>query len=140
MKTAVIYWSGTGNTELMAKAVLEGMKGAGADAVIMTPDQVKASEVEGFDAVALGCPAMGDEVLEEAEFEPMFQDIKGKLAGKKAALFGSYGWGDGAWMRSWESDCSQAGISLVCDSVMCCNEPDENGIEECKALGKKLAE
>ena len=83
---------------------------------------------------------MGDEVLEEAEFEPMFQDIKGKLAGKKVALFGSYGWGDGAWMRSWESDCSQAGISLVCDSVMCCNEPDENGIEECKALGKKLAE
>ena len=98
-KTAVIYWSGTGNTEAMANAVLEGMKAEGADALLMTPDAVDASGLSALDAVALGCPAMGDETLEESEFGPMFDACKEKLAGKDAALFGSYGWGDGEWMK-----------------------------------------
>ena len=109
-KTAVIYWSGTGNTEAMANAVLEGMKQAGADAALLSVDDVKADEVISFDAVAMGCPAMGAEVLEETEFEPLYQSIKDKLSGKPAALFGSYGWGDGEWMRNWEDDCKAAGV------------------------------
>ena len=101
-KTAVIYWSGTGNTKQMAEAVLEGMKSAGADAALLEAAQVDASTFSGVDAVAFGCPAMGSEVLEEMEFEPMFSACKSHLSGKKVALFGSYGWGDGEWMRSWK--------------------------------------
>ena len=99
-KTAVIYWSGTGNTKQMAEAVLEGMKNAGAEAVLLEPAQVDASTFSGVDAVAFGCPAMGSEVLEEMEFEPMFSACKNSLGGKKVALFGSFGWGDGEWMRT----------------------------------------
>ena len=104
-KTAVVYWSGTGNTEAMAKAVAEGMESAGAQVTMLTPDQVKASELSAYDAIAFGCPAMGSEVLEEMEFQPMFDEVKRSLGGKSAALFGSYGWGDGEWMRGWEKDC-----------------------------------
>ena len=104
-KTAVIYWSGTGNTEAMANAVLEGMKAAGAEATLLTPDQVDASALSDYDAIAFGCPAMGSEVLEESEFEPMFDGCKNSIGGKRVALFGSYGWGDGEWMRSWEKSC-----------------------------------
>ena len=138
-KTAVIYWSGTGNTEAMANAVLEGMKQAGADAALLSVDDVKADEVISFDAVAMGCPAMGAEVLEETEFEPLYQSIKDKLSGKPAALFGSYGWGDGEWMRSWEDDCKSAGIQLVCDSVICCEAPDDDALDACRKLGAALA-
>ena len=139
MKTAVIYWSGTGNTQAMAQAVLEGMQSKGADAVMLTPDQVNAADVASFDAIAMGCPAMGAEVLEEGEFQPMYDDIKSSLAGKKVALFGSYGWGDGEWMRSWEEDCASNGISLAVDSVTANDAPDGDALEACKALGAALA-
>ena len=139
-KTAVIYWSGTGNTKQMAEAVLEGMKSAGADAVLLEAAQVDASTFSGVDAVAFGCPAMGSEVLEEMEFEPMFSACKSHLNGKKVALFGSYGWGDGEWMRSWEKDCDAAGINLVCESVICQETPDGDTLEACRAMGKLLAE
>ena len=121
-KTAVIYWSGTGNTEAMANAVLEGMTAAGADAKLLTVDQVNTAELNGYAAIAFGCPAMGSEVLEEMEFQPMFDACKNCLGGKAVALFGSYGWGDGEWMRSWEKDCADAGVNLVCDSAgrRCC--------------------
>ena len=130
MKTAVIYWSGTGNTEAMAHAVAEGMTAAGAEAVLLTP----------YDAIAFGCPAMGSEVLEEMEFQPMFDACKHSLGGKRAALFGSYGWGDGEWMRTWESDCDSAGMNLVCESVICTETPDDAALEACRALGKALVE
>lgn len=138
-KTAVIYWSGTGNTQAMAEAVFEGMKNAGADAVIWTPDQVNDSEISQMDGVALGCPAMGAEVLEDSEFEPMYDRIKSLLAGKAVALFGSYGWGDGEWMRSWEDDCADCGIRLATDSVICNEAPDNDAIESCRGLGSFLA-
>ena len=124
-KTAVIYWSGTGNTETMANAVLEGMKSAGADAALLTVDQVNTADLGSYAAIAFGCPAMGSEVLEEMEFQPMF---------------GSYGWGDGEWMRSWEKDCADAGINLVCDSVTCCEAPDDAALDALRAMGKTLAE
>lgn len=139
-KTAVIYWSGTGNTKQMAEAVLEGMKSAGAEAALLEAAQVDASTFSGVDAVAFGCPAMGSEVLEEMEFEPMFSACKSHLSGKKVALFGSYGWGDGEWMRTWEEDCVAAGAVLACDSVICQDEPDGDALASCDALGKALTE
>ncbi len=138
-KTAVIYWSGTGNTEAMANAVLEGMTAAGADAKLLTVDQVNTAELNGYAAIAFGCPAMGSEVLEEMEFQPMFDACKNCLGGKAVALFGSYGWGDGEWMRSWEKDCADAGVNLVCDSVICCEAPDDTALDALRAMGKELA-
>lgn len=138
-KTAVIYWSGTGNTEAMANAVLEGMKAAGAEATLLTPDQVDASALSDYDAIAFGCPAMGSEVLEEMDFQPMFDGCKNAIGSKRVALFGSYGWGDGEWMRTWESDCDSAGLNLVCESVICTETPDDAALEACRALGKALA-
>ena len=106
-KIAVVYWSGTGNTEAMAEEVANGAKAAGAEVESFTTDDFAADKMDDYDAVAFGCPAMGDEVLEEDEFGPLFEDCKAKLSGKKIALFGSYGWGDGEWMRNWEEDCKQ---------------------------------
>ena len=138
-KTAVVFWSGTGNTEEMANAVLEGMKENGADASIYSADAFQAGDVEGYDAIAFGCPERGAEVLEEDEFQPLFDECKLALVGKKVALFGSYGWGDGEWMRNWEDDCKEAGIELACDSVVCNDAPDEDAITACKELGAALA-
>ena len=132
---AVIYWSGTGNTEAMAKAVL---KGAGVGAELFSVSDFDESKVDSFDAFALGCPAMGSEALEDGEFEPFFENVKASLAGKKVALFGSYGWGDGEWMRSWEDSCADAGITLAADSVICNDAPDNEALEACKALGAAL--
>ena len=101
-KSAVIYWSGTGNTEAMAQAVLDGLNGAGEDAALFSADSVRAADAAQYDKLALGCPAMGAEVLEESVFEPFFTELEPLLSGKKVALFGSYGWGDGQWMRDWQ--------------------------------------
>ncbi len=136
-KTAVIYWSGTGNTEAMAKAV---QKGAGLGAQLFAVSDFDASKVDAFDAFALGCPAMGSEALEDGEFEPLFNEIKGQLAGKKVGLFGSYGWGDGEWMRTWEDDCADAGITLAAESVICNDAPDDDALEACRSLGETLAQ
>lgn len=137
-KTAVVYWSGTGNTEAMAKAVAEGMESAGAQVTMLTPDQVKASELSAYDAIAFGCPAMGSEVLEEMEFQPMFDEVKRSLGGKSAALFGSYGWGDGEWMRNWAETCEGDGAVFACDFVICNDAPDDDAVAACKALGAAL--
>lgn len=137
-KIAVVYWSGTGNTEQMAFAVLEGAKEKGADAVLFQASEFDASMMDSYDAVAFGCPAMGAEVLEEDEFQPLFDSCETKLSGKKIALFGSYGWGDGEWMRDWEETCKRAGAELVCDSVICNDAPDEEALSACKELGGAL--
>ncbi len=138
-KVAVVFWSGTGNTEEMAKAVVSGAQGAGASVSKYTATEFSDSLVDGFDAIAFGCPAMGSESLEDSEFEPMFEGVKGKLSGKSIALFGSYGWGDGEWMRNWEDDCKAAGAVLAVDSVICNDAPDEDALAACKALGAALA-
>lgn len=138
MKTAVVYWSGTGNTEAMARAVAEGMTAAGAEAVLLTPDQVQPGDLNAYGAIAFGCPAMGSEVLEEMEFQPMFDACKRSLGGKRVALFGSYGWGDGEWMRSWEARCNDDGANLACDSVICNETPDDDGLAACRNLGASL--
>lgn len=138
-KVAVVYWSGTGNTEMMANKVGEGAKAAGAETEVFSCDQFPAEKLSDYDAVAFGCPAMGDEVLEETEFEPFFEECKSHLGGKKIALFGSYGWGDGEWMRNWEETCREAGAVLACESVICADAPDDDAQAACEALGKALA-
>ncbi|HJC74264.1 MAG TPA: flavodoxin [Candidatus Mediterraneibacter faecavium] len=138
-KIAVVYWSGTGNTEAMASAVAEGAREKGAEADLLTASEFSADQVSAYDAIAFGCPSMGAEQLEENEFEPMFTACEGDLQGKNIALFGSYGWGDGEWMRSWEERCSQDGANLAADSVICNDAPDDEALSECRALGAALA-
>ena len=138
-KIAVVYWSGTGNTQAMAEAVVEGAKEKGAEVVLHTALEFDASMMDTFDAVAFGCPSMGAEQLEESEFEPVFSSCEPKLAGKKIALFGSYGWGDGEWMRGWEETCISDGANLACDPVICNGAPDDETIADLKALGAALA-
>ena len=137
-KIAVVYWSGTGNTEAMAAAVVEGAKGKGAEVSLLTASEFSPEQVSEYDAIAFGCPSMGSEQLEESEFEPMFTACEGRLSGKNIALFGSYGWGDGEWMRNWETECLAAGATLACDSVICQDEPDEQALAECEKLGQAL--
>ena len=117
-KVAVVYWSGTGNTEEMANKVAEGAKAAGAEVEVISADDFDGTDISSFDGVAFGCPAMGDEELEDSVFQPVFEACEAKLAGKKVALFGSYGWGDGEWMRSWEEKCQNDGVALAVDSVI----------------------
>lgn len=139
-KIAVVYWSGTGNTQAMAEAVAAGAQEAGAQVEVLEASAFGGEQVKAFDAIAFGCPSMGAEQLEESEFEPMFQSCEPELSGKKIALFGSYGWGDGEWMRNWEQICRDDGAELACDSVICNEAPDEEAQAACAALGKALAE
>ena len=138
-KVAVVYWSGTGNTEAMAKAVEEGAKEAGASVSVFTAGEFDASKLANFDAFAFGCPAMGAEELEDSEFDPMFSAVESELSGKKIALFGSYGWGDGQWMIDWEERAKNAGADLVTDPVMANEAPDDAALIACKELGAALS-
>ncbi len=137
-KIAVVFWSGTGNTEAMANAVAEGVKSAGAEVSVMVCTDFSSEQVKDFDAIAFGCPAMGNEVLEEYDFQPMFDTCVSALSGKRIALFGSYGWGNGEWMSNWENVCGEAGANLVCESVTCLEAPDNAAVEACRALGAAL--
>ena len=139
MKAAIVYWSSTGNTEAMANAVLEGAQGAGAEAELIQAADFSADQMDAYDAVAFGCPAMGAEVLEEDEFEPMFASCEAKLSGKRIGLFGSYGWGDGQWMRDWAQRCQEDGALLAADPVIANEDPDADAISACQALGAALA-
>lgn len=139
-KVAIVYWSGTGNTEKMALAVAEGVRSSGAEVEIFMATDFASTMIGTYDAIAFGCPAMGAEELEDSEFEPMFESCESKLNGKKIALFGSYGWGDGQWMRDWEQRCQNKGAHLVCESVICNEFPEEETIVFCKNLGRSLAD
>ena len=139
-KIAVVYWSGTGNTEAMANAVLEGVKEAGAEGELLNCGEFDATKVADYDAIAFGCPAMGDEVLEEGEFEPMFEGCVSALKDKKIALFGSYGWGDGEWMRNWVDQMKNAGADVIGgEDAICADAPDDETEAKLVELGKQLA-
>ena len=137
-KIAVVYWSGTGNTKAMADAVAEGVNASGGEATLLTAAEFDPALLDSFGAVAFGCPSMGSEELEESEFAPMFEGCVPKLSGRKIALFGSYGWGDGEWMRTWEENCREAGAVLACEPVICNEAPDDDALAACQALGKAL--
>ena len=135
MKTAVIYWSGTGNTEAMAKAIAEG-----AEADLFSVSEFSGS-VDDYDRIAFGCPSMGAEELEEGEFAPFFDSVEAKLNGKIIGLFGSYGWGDGEWMRLWVDRCTAAGMTVLTGEGLIINEtPSDDDLDTCREFGKKLAE
>ena len=133
MKTAVIFWSATGNTEAMANAVAEG---AGVTATAVSAFD---GDLSDYEAIALGCPAIGAEELEDSEFEPFYTANESKLAGKPVALFGSYDWGDGEWMRLWADRVKAAGAELVGgEGLICNNTPDDDALAKCKELGSKI--
>lgn len=133
MKTAVIYWSGTGNTEAMAQAVAQGAGGE-----LFSVSDFKGN-IADYDRIAFGCPSMGDEVLEEGEFEPFFAGVEGQLSGKTIALFGSYGWGDGEWMRNWVERAKNDGAVVIGEEGLIVNDsPSDSDLADCRALGEAL--
>lgn len=133
-KIAVIYWSGTGNTQQMAEAIANQ-----AHADLFTASEFGADKAANYDAFAFGCSAMGAEQLEEDEFEPMWNAVAPVLGSKKVVLFGSYGWGGGEWMDAWKEDAEAAGLTVV-DALIANEAPDDEAVEACQALGRALAE
>ena len=138
-KVAVVFWTQSGNTEQMAQAVADGAKNAGADVDLLETSDFLPASVSEYQGLAFGCPAMGDEPLEDSEFQPLWDSVKGSLIGKKIGIFGSYGWGDGEWMRDWEGRCGAAGAHLACESVICNDAPDEETLSACRGMGAILA-
>ena len=138
-KAAVIFWSQTGNTEQMASAIAEGIREGGMECDLLNVADTNPTDAAAYAKIALGCPAMGAEVLEETEFDPFFTDLESKLSGRKVALFGSYGWGDGQWMREWQERTEKAGAVLCGEGLIVNEAPDEAGLESCRALGARLA-
>ena len=132
-KIAVVYYSGSGNTEAMADVIVNAV---GADKI--EAGDFSAAKIADYDAIAFGCPAMGDEVLEETVFQPMWDDVKSKLTGVKVALFGSYGGGDGQWMRDWEADARSNGVTLATGSVICNDAPDDEAVAALEVLAKAV--
>ena len=138
-KVAVVYFSSTGNTEMMAQAVAKGAKDAGAETDCVSVSDVASLDLTSYDGFALGCSAMGNEELDDGEFRPFFEGLLPTLKDKKVVLFGSFGWGDGEWMRNWKQECEDAGVTLAGEPVICQEAPDEEGTANCEALGKLLA-
>lgn len=138
-KVAVVYWTGSGNTEAMAAAVAEGAETKGTTVEQILAADFSLSAAEEYNAYAFGCPAMGAEELEDSEFQPMWDEIKGSLGDKKVVLFGSYGWGSGEWMDAWKEDAEEAGVNVI-DSLIINEQPDDDGIAACQALGAQLAQ
>jgi flavodoxin I len=136
---SVIYWSGTGNTKQMAEAIAEGARREGAEVVLVPVSEATKADVAIADGIALGCPAMGDEALEETEMEPFVSSFeKDGLKGKPLALFGSYDWGDGQWMREWVTRMQACRGQLVNEGLIVRNAPDEAGLDKCRELGARL--
>lgn len=135
----IIYWSGTGNTEAMATGVMDGAKSENVNVRLLNVGEAKIEDVLKADALALGCPSMGSEQLEESEMEPFIESISDAIEGKDTALFGSYGWGNGEWMTDWQERMESYGARVIEDGLIINNEPDEEGIKKCKKLGELLA-
>ena len=138
-KIAVIYWSGTGNTQAMAESIMEGLKAGGADAKLFTVSEFGSDSIDNYDKIAFGCPAMGAEELEPDEFEPFFASVESKLGGKKIALFGSYEWADGEWMQTWQARAKKDGADLFEEGLIIYDAPDDEGKAKCKAFGERFA-
>lgn len=139
-KIAIIFWSGTGNTEAMANAILDGVRSAGADVSLFSVTDITADEAKCYDKLILGCPSMGSEVLEESAFEPFFSSLEGYLSGKSIALFGSFGWGDGQWMRDWVDRSVEAGALVHNGEGLIINEvPHSSDLESCRKFGSDFA-
>lgn len=137
-KIAVVYWSGTGNTGIMADEIVGKIKEMGHEAEKIFSDDFSAGDIANYDAFAFGCPAMGSEQLEEDSFEPMFESVEKNLENKPVVIFGSYEWADGEWMQTWQERCKDNGINLVADGLAVYDTPDDEGVEACKKLAEDL--
>lgn len=137
-KVAVIYWSGSGNTETMAKAIVKGLNEINVDYDVYFVSDFNAELTKDYDALILGCPAMGAEVLEECEFQPVYDEMKSFLTGKQVALFGSYGWGSGEWMQSWEDDITENGAILFEKGLIINEMPDDSELDLCIDFAKRF--
>ncbi|MDR1478153.1 MAG: flavodoxin [Planctomycetaceae bacterium] len=139
MRVSVIYWSGTGNTETMAQLIKEGAESTGAEVFLKPVSEASEEDITGVDVSFLGCPSMGDEALEDSEFEPYIAKVESLVGGKRLGLFGSYGWGSGLWMENWSERMRGAGAKLVGDSLIVNEAPSGEDIEKCKNFGKLLS-
>ena len=139
-KVAIVFWSQTGNTEQMANAIADGIREGGMEVDVLNVADTTPADAVKYAKIALGCPAMGAGVLEETEFDPFFTELESKISGLKVALFGSYGWGDGQWMRDWCERVKEDGAQLFSDEGLICNEtPDDDAQAACRKLGADLA-
>ena len=138
-KIAVVFWSGSGNTEAMANAVVAGVEKGGADVELIRVGDFSADRIVDYDGILMGCPACGTEELDDGEFEPFFAEAESQLKDVKVGLFGSYGWGGGAFMETWAQRPEDAGAVMVADGVTCELEPDDDALERCRALGAAMA-
>ena len=138
-KIAVVFWSGSGNTEAMANAVVAGVKKGGADVELIRVGDFSADRIADYDGILMGCPACGTEELDDGEFEPFFAEAESQLKDVKVGLFGSYGWGGGAFMETWTQRTKDAGAVMVADDVTCESEPDDDALAACTALGETMA-
>ena len=137
-KVAIVYWSGTGNTEAMANAVAEGVAENGGGAEVIQVSDFPAGKLGDYDAFAFGCPAMGSEELEDTEFQPVWDEVKGGLGDRKVVLFGSYEWAGGEWMENWKADANAAGVNVV-GTRICYGAPGADDVAACRALGATVA-
>ena len=139
-KVNIIFWTQGGNTSAMADAIGKGVAESGSEANVVAVGANSAALVNESKAFALGCPAMGDEVLEEDEMEPFVASIEGDVSGKTILLFGSYGWGDGQWMRDWTARMQKAGATVLGGEGIICQEvPDADTLAKLENAGKELA-
>jgi flavodoxin short chain len=141
MKNVLIaYWSGTGNTEAMAKSVAKGVTEAGAEVTLKPVAEVTGEMVKTAETIAFGCPAMGAEVLEETEMEPFISRLtSAEVGGKALGLFGSYDWGDGQWMRDWVERMKGLGANVDGEGIAANLAPSNDALDQCRELGKRLA-
>ena len=138
-KIAVLYWSGTGNTEIMAKKIAEGALNNKTIVELMNIENASNKDIINSDLIAIGCPAMGAEELEDSEMIPFIESIKDYVSNKKIALFGSYGWGDGTWINDWKIEMEGYGAIVVLDSLMINETPNEKDIVKCRLFGENLS-
>ncbi|MBK1809651.1 flavodoxin [Clostridium sp. YIM B02505] len=137
-KVTIIYYSGTGNTEKMAELISSALSEHNSVVSLLQVSSASKSDIEDSDVIIFGSPSMGNEVIEETEMEPFIESIKEAISGKKVALFGSYGWGDGEWMRNWQDRMSDYGAILLADGLIVNGYPEGNEEDRCIEFAKSL--
>ncbi len=139
-KGVIVYWSGTGSTEAMAEALAEGAKKNHAQVTLLPVDEATVDDVKNADFIAMGCPSMGGDELEEQDMEPFVASLESVVAGKPVVLFGSYGWGEGKWMEDWVARMNQWGAQVLGEGLICLGMPNEENLKECQEVGSALSE
>ncbi|MGN2370353.1 flavodoxin [Clostridium cagae] len=135
----IIYWSGTGNTEAMANLIAKGIEDLEVKTELINISNANVDSLKDENIVVLGCPSMGDEELEGGEFLPLLENVQDDLKNKKVILFGSYGWGDGQWMRSWEEEMTASGVNVALEPLIVNYTPEGESEEQCIQYGREIA-